>query len=46
MHNAQIAIFVSYRPWRLPFHLPPKEMRFETRRTAEGKIEWIHIPRD
>ena len=42
---AQISFFVSYRPWRIPYHLS-KELRFESRRRADGKIEWLHIPAD
>jgi len=42
---AQIAFFVSYRPWKIPYHLT-KELRFESRRRADGKIEWLHIPAD
>jgi hypothetical protein len=42
---AQMSIFISYRPWELPFHLI-KERRFETRRMSDGKVEWMHIPVD
>jgi len=42
---AQISFFVSYRPWKIPYHLT-KELRFESRRRADGKIEWLHIPAD
>jgi hypothetical protein len=41
---AQMAIFVSYRPWLLPIHRE-KEFRFETRRLSDGRIEWLHIRR-
>jgi len=43
---AQLSIFISYQPWILPFHLPEKEFRFETRRLSDGRIEWLHIPAD
>lgn len=42
---AQISFFVSYRPWKIPYHLD-KELRFESRKRADGKIEWLHIPAD
>jgi hypothetical protein len=42
---AQISFFVSFKPWRIPYHLT-KELRFESRRRSDGKIEWLHIPAD
>jgi hypothetical protein len=42
---AQISFFVSYRPRKIPYHLS-KELRFESRRRSDGKIEWLHIPAD
>jgi hypothetical protein len=40
---AQVSIFVTYKPWKLPIH-GEKEFRFESRRLPDGKIEWLHIP--
>jgi hypothetical protein len=42
---AQISFFVSYQPWKLPLHLR-KELRFQSRRLADGRIEWLHLPAD
>ena len=42
---AQISIFVSYRPWRIPWTMT-NELRFQSRRLSDGKIEWLHIPAD
>src|ERR1700692_1014581 len=42
---AQISFYISYKPWKVPYHLN-KELRFETRRRSDGKIEWLHIPAD
>ena len=42
---AQISILVRYEPWLLPIHFN-KEMRFETRKLEDGRIEWLHIPLD
>jgi hypothetical protein len=41
---AQISIFVSYRPWKLPIPLRTMEFRFQSRRLSDGKIEWLHLP--
>jgi hypothetical protein len=40
---AQISISVRYEPWFLPLHFD-KEMRFESRKRKDGRIEWLHIP--
>lgn len=45
MLYAQISIFVSFKPWVMPFH-QTREMRFESRRLEDGKVEWLHIPTD
>ncbi len=43
--SAQISFFVSYQPWKLPLHLS-KELRFQSRRLADGRVEWLHFPAD
>jgi hypothetical protein len=42
---AQMSFYISYRPWRFPFQMT-KELRFQSRRTSDGKMEWLHLPAD
>jgi hypothetical protein len=37
---AQMSIFVTFQPSRLPFHLN-KEARFETWRLDDGSVQWL-----
>ena len=42
---AQIDIFVSFQPWRIPHHFE-SAFRFESRRLTDGTFQWLHIPND
>jgi hypothetical protein len=42
---AQLDIFVSFQPWKVPWHIH-RPFRFETRRLSDGSIQWFHIPND
>lgn len=42
---ADIAISVTYNPWRLPVRLE-KQFRFETRKMSDGKMYWFSKPID
>lgn len=44
MLYAQISIYVSFKPWLMPFWWPEQEYRFETRVRSDGKVDWLKIP--
>jgi hypothetical protein len=45
MRYVQISIYVSFKPWLLPWW-PEQEYRFETRVRSDGKVDWLRIPND
>jgi len=42
---AQLDVFVSFQPWKVPWRID-RPFRFESRRLTDGTFQWLHIPND
>jgi hypothetical protein len=45
LRYGQLDFFVSFQPWKIPYRVT-RAFRFETRKLADGSIQWMHIPSD
>jgi hypothetical protein len=43
--SAQLDFFVSFQPWKIPYRFT-MPFRFESRRLADGTLQWLRIPSD
>ena len=42
---AQLDVFVSFKPWKVPWRID-RPFRFKSRRLTDGTFQWLHIPND